>query len=604
MSYQVLARKWRPQNFSEMAGQAHVLQTLTHALEQQRLHHAYLFTGTRGVGKTTVARILARCLNCEQGITATPCGQCNACREISEGRFIDLIEVDAASRTRVEDTRDLLDNVQYAPARGRFKVYLIDEVHMLSTHSFNALLKTLEEPPEHVKFLLATTDPQKLPVTVLSRCLQFHLKNLAPAQIVTYLQSVLAAEQIDYEEDALWQLARAAAGSMRDALTLLDQSISFGGGSVRVAAVTSLLGTPDHAAVFAFLEALAQRDGSSLVAAVAACAENNPDYSRLLEQLLSVCHRLALAQVMPDAIDNSEGDREQISALAGAFAAEDVQLYYQICMQTLQDMPHSPDARSCFEMGLLRMLAFSPDVFAAATAPAGSEKKKPEPAPSSALTQEPNPDPAPEPEPAPEPRPEPAPKPGPAPEPRPEPASESARAPEHPLEPEPESAPAPEPESAHEPEPELAPEPDPAPNPEPGPRAAAPVDGMDWFALVQQCQLSGISGNILANCVPETVTTDAYVLILDREQSALYADDQQPKIAQALSETLQRPVSVVIRIDALPSESPAQRRRREKQQAIDDLHHRFNTDPGVLALIAEFDAKVDQASLLIVKGSV
>ncbi|MEX2332776.1 MAG: DNA polymerase III subunit gamma/tau, partial [Pseudohongiella sp.] len=398
MSYQVLARKWRPQNFSEMAGQAHVLQTLTHALEQQRLHHAYLFTGTRGVGKTTVARILARCLNCEQGITATPCGQCNACREISEGRFIDLIEVDAASRTKVEDTRDLLDNVQYAPARGRFKVYLIDEVHMLSGHSFNALLKTLEEPPPHVKFLLATTDPQKLPVTVLSRCLQFHLKNLAPAQIVTYLQSVLAAEQIDHEEDALWQLARAAAGSMRDALTLLDQSISFGGGSVQVASVTSLLGTPDHAAVFAFMEALAHRDGSGLMSAVAQCAENNPDYGRLLEQMLSVCHRLALAQVMPDAIDNSEGDREQIKALAGAFAAEDVQLYYQICVQTLQDMPHSPEARACFEMGLLRMLAFSPDVFAGAVLPgAGSEKKKPEsitaPEPTTASASKPEPEP-------------------------------------------------------------------------------------------------------------------------------------------------------------------------------------------------------------------
>lgn len=544
MSYQVLARKWRPQNFNEMAGQAHVLQTLTHALEQQRLHHAYLFTGTRGVGKTTVARILARCLNCEQGITATPCGQCNACREISEGRFIDLIEVDAASRTRVEDTRDLLDNVQYAPARGRFKVYLIDEVHMLSTHSFNALLKTLEEPPPHVKFLLATTDPQKLPVTVLSRCLQFHLKNLAPQQIVTYLQSVLAAEQIDYEEDALWQLGRAAAGSMRDALTLLDQSISFGGGRVQVASVTSLLGTPDHAAVFAFLEALAQRDGVALMAAVAACAENNPDYSRLLAQMLSVCHRLAQAQVMPEAIDNSEGDRAQIKALAGEFAAEDVQLYYQICLQSLQDMPHSPDARACFEMGLLRMLAFSPDVFAGAAMTTDNEKKKPEP------------------------------------------AAPLASAPDTTAEPEPE----PEPSVQLE---EKAVAED---------TTRASVINQDWFALVQQCQLSGISGNILANCVPESATGSAYVLILDQQQSALYSQDQQPRIAQALSETLQRPVSVDIRIGMLPSESPAQRRRREKKQAIDELHHRFNTDPGVLALIAEFDAKVDQDSLQIIQN--
>ncbi|HBN16191.1 MAG TPA: DNA polymerase III subunit gamma/tau, partial [Pseudohongiella sp.] len=328
MSYQVLARKWRPKNFSEMAGQTHVLQTLTHALEQQRLHHAYLFTGTRGVGKTTVARILARCLNCETGITATPCGTCDACREISEGRFIDLIEVDAASRTRVEDTRELLENVQYAPSRGRYKVYLIDEVHMLSTHSFNALLKTLEEPPPHVKFLLATTDPQKLPVTVLSRCLQFHLKNLAPRQIVSYLESVLTAEQIEYEEDALWQLARAAAGSMRDALTLLDQSISFGEGRVHTGAVTDLLGTPDHSLIFALLEALASRDGAAITTLVANAAENNPDFERLLSHFTSVLHRLAVAQTLPDAVDNSEGDKEQITSLAGKLSGEDVQLYY------------------------------------------------------------------------------------------------------------------------------------------------------------------------------------------------------------------------------------------------------------------------------------
>lgn len=610
MSYQVLARKWRPQNFSEMAGQAHVLQTLTHALEQQRLHHAYLFTGTRGVGKTTVARILARCLNCEQGITATPCGQCNACREISEGRFIDLIEVDAASRTRVEDTRDLLDNVQYAPARGRFKVYLIDEVHMLSTHSFNALLKTLEEPPPHVKFLLATTDPQKLPVTVLSRCLQFHLKNLAPAQIVNYLQSVLAAEQIDYEEDALWQLGRAAAGSMRDALTLLDQSISFGGGSVQVASVTSLLGTPDHAAVFAFIEALTQRDGAGLMSAVASCAENNPDYARLLEQMLSVFHRLALAQVMPDAIDNSEGDREQIKALAGAFAAEDVQLYYQICVQTLKDMPHSPDPRICFEMGLLRMLAFSPDVFAGAVAPVSSEKKKPEPVPQSHGLM---PDPAPSHESSPTLAAKRKPVPGAlahaesgtAATATIHPAAQCAPVPASPPDPEPEAT------STHVAQAEPAPETDVGRcrqeggaegSAQPG-NGSVPAMGDDWFVLVQQCQMTGISGNILANCVPESISHDTYALILDKQQSALYSDEQQPRIAQALSETLGRPVSVDIRVGALPSESPAQRRRREKQQTIDELHHRFNTDPGVLALISEFDAKIDQDSLQIVNKS-
>jgi DNA polymerase III subunit gamma/tau len=259
MSYQVLARKWRPKNFKEMAGQGHVLQTLVHALESGRLHHAYLFTGTRGVGKTTIARILAKCLNCEQGVSAVPCEQCDSCREIAEGRFIDLIEVDAASRTKVEDTRELLENVQYAPSRGRYKVYLIDEVHMLSTHSFNALLKTLEEPPPHVKFLLATTDPQKLPVTILSRCLQFNLKNFTPDKIVDYLQTVLVAEQISFEEPALWHLARAAHGSMRDALTLLDQAIAFGQGTVSDLSVQALLGTPSQLVVFRILRGISTR---------------------------------------------------------------------------------------------------------------------------------------------------------------------------------------------------------------------------------------------------------------------------------------------------------------------------------------------------------
>lgn len=363
MAYQVLARKWRPKNFSEMAGQTHVLQTLIHALENQRLHHAYLFTGTRGVGKTSVARILARCLNCETGISATPCGQCDACREISEGRFIDLIEVDAASRTKVEDTRELLENVQYAPARGRFKVYLIDEVHMLSSHSFNALLKTLEEPPAHVKFLLATTDPQKLPITVLSRCLQFHLKNLSPAQIVAYLQLVLVAEQVSYEEDALWQLARAAAGSMRDALTLLDQSISFGAGKVESESVASLLGTPDFTLIFLLIEALAARNPTEIIKLLGIASQNNPDYQRLLEHMLSVFYRITLAQLVPEAVDNSEGDRDRVIALAASLSPEDTQLYYQICMQSLQELIVSPDRKISFDMCMLRMHAFSPDVF-------------------------------------------------------------------------------------------------------------------------------------------------------------------------------------------------------------------------------------------------
>ena len=295
MSYQVLARKWRPGNFAQVAGQAHVLKSLINALDNDRLHHAYLFTGTRGVGKTTLARILAKCLNCETGITSTPCGECGSCIEIAEGRFIDLIEVDAASRTKVEDTRELLDNVQYTPARGRFKVYLIDEVHMLSNHSFNALLKTLEEPPPHVKFLFATTDPKKLPITVLSRCLQFNLKNLSPEQIVHHLDHVLELESIPFDEPALWQLAHAADGSMRDALSLTDQAISFGNIEVRDDAVKAMLGSIDQREVFEILDAIVAEDGARLMQKVAELAEFSPDYSAVLNDLLSVLHRVAIA---------------------------------------------------------------------------------------------------------------------------------------------------------------------------------------------------------------------------------------------------------------------------------------------------------------------
>ncbi|GAA6166553.1 DNA polymerase III subunit gamma/tau [Sessilibacter corallicola] len=360
MSYQVLARKWRPGNFHEMVGQEHVLRALINALDHNRLHHAYLFTGTRGVGKTTIARILAKCLNCEVGVSSNPCGQCSACTEIAEGRFVDLIEVDAASRTKVEDTRELLENVQYAPTRGRYKVYLIDEVHMLSGHSFNALLKTLEEPPPHVKFLLATTDPQKLPVTILSRCLQFHLKNMSQERIVGHLTNVLAEESIPTEETALWQLARAADGSMRDALSLTDQAIAFGNGSVNEQEVSAMLGTIDRSHVYDILESLSQLDSVAVLNAVAEMSEQSPDYAAALAEVISVLHRVALAQVAPQALDNSLGDRDQLIALAEKIASEDVQLFYQIALHGRRDLPLNPDPRSGFEMTLLRMLAFKP----------------------------------------------------------------------------------------------------------------------------------------------------------------------------------------------------------------------------------------------------
>jgi len=360
MSYQVLARKWRPRVFSEMVGQEHVLRALVNALDKERLHHAYLFTGTRGVGKTTIARIFAKCLNCEQGISSVPCGECSACTAIAEGRFIDLIEVDAASRTKVEDTRELLDNVQYAPTVGRFKVYLIDEVHMLSTHSFNALLKTLEEPPPHVKFLLATTDPQKLPVTILSRCLQFNLKNLGPERIVEHLQHVLAEEQVPCEEAGLWALARAADGSMRDALSLTDQGIAHGGGKLTEAEVSAMLGAIDLTAIADIARALANNDGTEVLAVVQRMSEHAPDYNAALADLLSVWHRVAIAQTVPDALDNRHGDYELIQELAKALSKEDVQLFYQTVLLGRRDLSLAPDPRTGFEMVMLRMLAFQP----------------------------------------------------------------------------------------------------------------------------------------------------------------------------------------------------------------------------------------------------
>lgn len=360
MSYLVLARKWRPKDFSDTVGQDHVLRALVNALESGRLHHAYLFSGTRGVGKTTIARILAKALNCDKGVTAEPCGECSACTEIDEGRFVDLIEVDAASKTKVDDTRDLLDNVQYAPARGRFKVYLIDEVHMLSKSSFNALLKTLEEPPGHVKFLLATTDPQKLPVTVLSRCLQFNLTRLTPRQIQDRLVHICEAESVDFEAAALALLARAADGSLRDALSLLDQAIAYCGGHVEADPVSRMLGTIDRNYVSRLLQQLAENDAAGVLATVAEIDEQFPDYGRLLEDLARTLQQLAVCQVVGAIETEDEVADAELASLAEALPAEDVQLFYQIAVLGRRDLHLAPDPRSGAQMVLLRMLAFRP----------------------------------------------------------------------------------------------------------------------------------------------------------------------------------------------------------------------------------------------------
>lgn len=359
MGSQVLARKWRPKNFHQLVGQEQTSRALINALDTNRLHHAYLFTGTRGVGKTTIARILAKCLNCETGVTSQPCSQCSTCQAIDAGRFVDLIEVDAASRTKVEDTRELLDNVQYAPTQGRYKVYLIDEVHMLSSHSFNALLKTLEEPPEHVKFLLATTDPQKLPITVLSRCLQFQLKNMPAERVVEHLQDILTKEGAEFEIGALNLLGKAADGSMRDGLSLTEQALAYGQGKLKTDEVAALLGVLDQEHLLSLLKALVAQDARQLLAEVNRLAELAPDFSVILQDFASLLHQLTLAQFVPEALAEQAG-REELLNLAKSLSAEEVQLYYQLAIESKRDLPLAPEPKTGLEMALLRMLAFRP----------------------------------------------------------------------------------------------------------------------------------------------------------------------------------------------------------------------------------------------------
>ena len=369
MSYQVLARKWRPKSFETLVGQPHVVRALTNALEQQRLHHAYLFTGTRGVGKTTIARILAKSLNCEAGITATPCGVCSACAEIDKGRFIDLIEVDAASNTQVDAMRELLENAQYAPTVGRFKVYIIDEVHMLSKSAFNAMLKTLEEPPAHVKFILATTDPQKVPVTVLSRCLQFNLRQMASVTITEHLQHILGQENIAFEPAAIHLIAKAAAGSMRDALSLTDQAIAYGNQTVNETEVRSMLGAIDQGYLFEIIQALINGDGAALIEKAQQMEARSISFEAALNDLANLLHQIAMAQTVPSSVANDLPERAALLDLAQKLPAETLQLYYQIALLGRRDIGLAPDEYAGFTMSLLRMLAFAPTEKAAAPAP-------------------------------------------------------------------------------------------------------------------------------------------------------------------------------------------------------------------------------------------
>ena len=360
MSYQVLARKWRPHTFKDLVGQEHVVQALVNGLDQDRVHHAFLLTGTRGVGKTTIARILAKCLNCEKGVSSTPCGECGSCIDLDDGRFVDMLEIDAASKTKVDDTRELLETVQYTPTRGRYKVYIIDEVHMLSGHSFNALLKTLEEPPPHVKFVLATTDPQKLPITILSRCLRFSLTRLLPDQISAHLDKILQAESIQAEESAIMRIARAADGSMRDGLSLLDQAIAYGGGSLKDADVASMLGSIDHVHIAAIIDALSRSDADALLNIVNELVLQSRSLETALDELAEAMHRIALIQAAPGFRDPERDDWDSLVERAAQISPEDAQLYYQIAIAGRRDLGLAPDPRTGLEMTLLRMLAFRP----------------------------------------------------------------------------------------------------------------------------------------------------------------------------------------------------------------------------------------------------
>lgn len=549
MSYQVLARKYRPRSFEELEGQEHVLRALVNALDQERLHHAFLFSGTRGVGKTTIARILAKALNCEQGVSSTPCGECSACREIDEGRFVDLIEVDAASRTRVDDTRELLDNVQYTPARGRYKVYIVDEVHMLSTHSFNALLKTLEEPPPHVKFLLATTDPQKLPVTVLSRCLQFNLKRLPASLIERQLNHVMKEEGLDGDAAAVALVARAADGSMRDGLSLLDQAIAFGGGRLGESEVRAMLGTVERDHVIRLLEALAEGDGAGLLQIVAELDESAPDYLGILDELASHLQRLAVLQIVPGAGEEWE-DREKLEALAARMVAEDVQLYYQTAILGRRDLPLAPEPRAGLEMVLLRMLAFQPDTGTPAPSGGGDKparaaartgKGAQKPAPSETAQSEP-------------------------------PARET-------------QGPAPQQEMQ-----QPTGEADPV-------QEAAPVAPTDWNAVVASLGLKGLSAQLAANCALEGWSGEQLHLRMDRSHEHLRTEAAVQRLQKALSRFYGKDIKLRLELTDAVEPTPARHAEKKQEQEEQRAREAIATDPNVKALEETFGTRADMDSV-------
>ena len=541
MSYQVLARKWRPRNFSTLVGQEHVVRALSHALAEQRLHHAYLFTGTRGVGKTTIARILAKSLNCETGITATPCGQCSACQEIDSGRFVDLLEVDAATNTRVDEMRQLLENAVYAPTRGRFKVYVIDEVHMLSNSAFNAMLKTLEEPPEHVKFILATTDPQKIPVTVLSRCLQFNLKQMPAVAITGHLAHILDAEGVPYDMPALALIARSAAGSMRDALSLLDQAIAHGAGKVEEAQVRGMLGTVDQDFLLAILESLQAGEAAALLQIAADMGVRSLSFSAALQELGALLTRLQIIQCVPSAVDDDEPEKERLAALARAFSPEFVQLAYQIVNVGRVELASAPDEYSGFVMTLLRLHTFRPSSVAdvvgavaprrAAAAVASAPVARPAPAVA--------------------------------------PVPSVALAPSNPR-------------------PEVPPA---------APAAPVAAQASDWHQIVAALSVSGLARELAQNCELRRLEDGLCLLRLSPKQGHLQMKPSPERLQQALGEYLGRPVQLRIEVGDIEVDTPAATAGRQRQELQERAASAIAQDGFVRDMIDTLDASVVESSI-------
>jgi DNA polymerase-3 subunit gamma/tau len=555
MSYQVLARKWRPKRFSELAGQEHVVQALTNAIERGRLHHAYLLTGTRGVGKTTIARILAKSLNCVNGVTASPCGVCPACVDIDAGRFVDLLELDAASNTGIDNMREILDNARYAPTVGRYKVYLIDEVHMLSKAAFNSMLKTLEEPPEHVKFVLATTDPQKIPVTVLSRCLQFNLKALPQPTIAARLAEILRAEDIAFDDAALLLVAHAARGSMRDALSLLDQAIAYGAGEVRAEVVRTMLGTVETEYIYRIADALIAADGPALLAEARALTERSLSLPSALDELAALFHRIAIAQTVPETVD-ALADADRVATYAKAFSAESVQLAYQICVQGRADLALAPDEPTGFAMTLLRLLAFEPATSLEASgaarsgtgAPVRAVRQNAAPSESTSVRAE-------------------------------SPASSVSKS---------ESPPAGALASP-------APRSDPAPAPIP---STAPIAEIaDWPAFVAGMKLSGIALQLAAQTELKAIAGNELVLAVPEASRHLTDKAYADKLKAALDEAFGRRMRLRFDVGGAATASLAVAEKRERAEAQSKTEAAFRDDPFVQDVLARFDARIKPDSI-------